>query len=47
MNTPVVKDGACRINIGGNSPDLLSGVDSKKVSAIIKANSTAFKELRD
>jgi aminopeptidase len=47
MNIPVVQDGACRINIGGNSPEMLKGVDSLKISEITKKNGIVFKSLRD
>ncbi|MDR2567973.1 MAG: aminopeptidase [Mycoplasmataceae bacterium] len=44
---PVVKEGGCRIVIGGNSPAALNGVDPKKIGAVVKKMGTCLKELRD
>ncbi|WP_208590677.1 aminopeptidase [Gracilibacillus suaedae] len=43
----MVKDGYAVLNIYGENPDLLQGIDGKRMAAVTKASSTALKEYRD
>ncbi|MGP4039506.1 aminopeptidase [Gracilibacillus sp. D59] len=43
----MVKEGYAVLNIYGENPDLLQGIDGKRMAAVTKASSTALKEYRD
>ncbi len=43
----MVKDGYALLNIYGENPDLLQGIEGKRMAAVTKASSTALKEYRD
>ncbi|SFM17859.1 aminopeptidase [Gracilibacillus orientalis] len=43
----MVKDGYAVLNIYGENPDLLQGIDGKRMAAATKASSTALREYRD